>query len=342
MLRVMRFGKRAVRKLLEKLRPPPSWVLAQPNPRRVQPIEAPRLFAIIGAWMEADVIAATVKNAFAQGCERVYLVDNDSPDATVHEAIAAGAILAERFTSTHYDERQRLRIMNAVVDRISRAEASDHIWWLWLDADEFPHGPGRRTILEFLSGLDRRFRIVGARFINHFPSGTPEYLSGFHPLDFQPLCEEHRFGCALGHRKHPLQRFDRDGAPIECDRGFHVASSAERPLLEPTDAIFLHHFPYRDQAVTRQRLSTLCANDAEGDRRVKEGDDAGDGMLPRFQTMEAVYRGDWQKARNYVSETGFSVPNPVPWTSLASAADVASGRWYSAEELQRAIEQHAR
>ena len=42
---------------------------------------------IVGAWMEADVIGATVKNALTQGCERVFLVDNDSHDETVAEAV---------------------------------------------------------------------------------------------------------------------------------------------------------------------------------------------------------------------------------------------------------------
>lgn len=329
-------GRSAVRKLLGRSQPTPAWVVAAKNPRRFQPVKPLRLFAIVGAWMEGDVIAATVQNAFTQGCERVYLVDNDSPDNTVAEAVRVGAVLAERFQTAQYDEKLRLQIMNRVVQTVSAAEGSDHIWWLWLDADEFPHGPNGMTVLESLAGLDRRFRIVGARFINHFPSTAPAYLSGFHPLDFQPLCEEHRFGCALGHRKHPLQRFDRRAAPIICDRGFHQAYSDERPLYEPTTAIFLHHFPFRDPDVTRARLAKLCASGSGMPVRVQTGDDAADGMIPRFESLDAVYRGDWQKARNYRPETGFSVPAPVPWSSLASSTDLISKRWYSNEELERA------
>ena len=313
-----------------------AWVVAEEQPKTVRVLGAPRLFAILGAWMEADVIAATVTNAFAQGCERVYLVDNDSPDDTVAEAMKAGATLAESFSTDKYDEQLRLDIMNRVVRNVSAAESADHIWWLWLDADEFPHGPRGLTVLEFLSGLDRRFRIVGARFINHFPSAHPAYIPGFHPLDFQPLCEEHRFGCALHHRKHPLQRFDRAGPPIICDRGFHEASSMERPLREPTEAIFLHHFPFRDPIVTRSRLKMLCANDAAGGMRVKDGDDAADGMVPRFQTLEAVYTADWEHVRNYRSDSQFSIARPVAWTSLAAAADYPSKRWYAPEDLDRA------
>ena len=41
-------------------------------------------------------------------------------------------------------------------------DGSEHIWWLWLDADEFPHAPAGATVREFLEPLDRRFRVVGA------------------------------------------------------------------------------------------------------------------------------------------------------------------------------------
>jgi hypothetical protein len=281
--------------------------------------------------MEEDVIGATVANAFAQGCERVYLVDNDSPDGTVREAVAAGAVLAKVFSTEQYDEVLRLEIMNRIVREVSEESGAEHVWWLWLDADEFPHGPRGITVREFLEPLDRRFRIVGARFINHFPDREPAYVPGFHPLDFQPLCEEHVVGCALKHRKHSLQRFDRGGAPIICDRGFHQATSAERPLLEPTEAIYLHHFPYRDATVTRSRLAMLCGTDETGRTRVKEGDDAADGMVPRFETLDAVYRGDWDRVRNYRFDGEFSLAKPVPWTTLAEPEDLAVRRWYVTE-----------
>jgi glycosyltransferase involved in cell wall biosynthesis len=315
------------------LRPRPAgpWVAAQDQPASPNVLADFRLFAIIGTWMEEDVIAATVANAFVQGCERVYLVDNDSADGTVREAVAAGAELAQVFSTDRYDEVLRLKIMNQIVQTVSEASGSDYVWWLWLDADEFPHGPRGTTIREYLEPLDRRFRVVGARFINHFPDREPAYVTGFHPLDFQPLCEEHLLGCALKHRKHPLQRFDRRGAQIICDRGFHRATSAERPLIEPTEAIYLHHFPYRDPHVTRRRLAMLCGTDETGRTRVQEGDDAADGMVPRFETLDAVYRGDWEHVRNYRFDGEFSVARPVPWTQLAGPEDLPVRRWYTTE-----------
>ena len=62
---------------------------------------------------------------------------------------------------------------------MSEADGHAHIWWLWLDADEFPHGPRGLTVREYLETLDRRYRIVGARFINHFPSGEPASSTSF-------------------------------------------------------------------------------------------------------------------------------------------------------------------
>jgi hypothetical protein len=309
-------------------RPEPPWVVAAEPPPDPRPLAAFRLFALIGAWMEEDVIAATVANAFTQGCERVYLVDNDSPDDTVAAATAAGADLAEVFSTPSYDEPLRLTIMNDVVRRVSEAETNEHIWWLWLDADEFPHAPRGHTVRDFLQPLDRQFRIVGARFINHFPDREPAYIPGLHPLDFQPLCEEHLVGCRLKHRKHSLQRFDRDGPPIICDRGFHRAHSVERPLREPDEAIYLHHFPYRDPEVTRRRLAKLCDTDESGRTRVRDDDDAADGMIPRFQTLDAVYRGDWAHVRNYRFEGDFSVARPVPWEQIAGPEDSDVARWY--------------
>lgn len=331
---LLRPARRAVSRFIR--RPPAQWVVAEAEPKTPNPLDDVRLFAIIGAWMEEDVIAATVANAFTQGCERVYLVDNDSRDGTQREAVAAGATVAEIFSTTKYDEALRLRIMNRAVADISAREKAEHIWWLWLDADEFPQAARDLTILDQLQTLDRRFRIVGARFINHFPDRDPAYIPGFHPLDFQPLCEEHRFGCRLKHRKHPLQRWDRSGEPIICDRGFHSATSAELPLREPEEAIFVHHFPYREPATTRRRLAILCGTDESGRSRVDQAGDAADGMIPRFQTLDAVYSGDWANVRNYRIENAFSVPQPHLWSEIDGGGHEPK-RWYTKEELTAAI-----
>lgn len=241
-----------------------DWIVAVPNPPGAKALLHFRMFAVLGTWMEADVVAATIRNAVAQGCERVYLVDNGSPDDTVEVALAEGAILARSFPTERYDEGLRLRHMNAVVSEVSEAEADQHIWWLFLDADEFPHGPWGMTMREYLKTLDEQFRVVGTRFFDHYPSGNPAYEAGRHPLDFQPLCEELTYPmCPSRHRKHPLQRYGRNAAPIECGRGFHLARCEEQ-LYEPSQPAFLHHFPFRERDITRRRLEALWAKKPNG------------------------------------------------------------------------------
>ena len=114
------------------------------QPAAPDPLDSFGLYAIVVTWMEADVIAATVRNALTQGCERVILVDNDSPDDTVAAAIAAGAELGTSFSTPQLDEILKIRLLNETVARVSEASPHDHIWWLWLDADEFVHGPAAR------------------------------------------------------------------------------------------------------------------------------------------------------------------------------------------------------
>lgn len=189
--------------------------------------------------MEADIAGATVRNALAQGCERVYLVDNASSDDTVAAACAEGAILARSFRTESYDEGLRLRHMNEVVREVSEAEPGRRFWWLFMDGDEFHHGPFGMTLFDYLSTLDVRFRVVGARFFNHYPGNPPHYVPGSHPLDFQPLCEEVSYPmCPRGHRKHPLIQFDKDGPAINVSKGFHLVHCAE-PLYEPQQPCFL-------------------------------------------------------------------------------------------------------
>jgi hypothetical protein len=310
-------------------KPPTGWARSEPNPRAPESLASFRLFAVVGTWCEADVIEATVRNAFVQGCERVYIVDNDSPDDTVARAEAAGAILATSFTTDSYDEALRMELMNGVVRDVSAAtsaaDGTEHIWWLWLDADEFHHGPHGLTLAEYLVTLDQRFRVVGGRFYNHYPDRVPEYLEGRHPLDFQPLCQEQVYPmCADGHRKHPLQRWDRDGAAITCSAGFHQAASDEQPLLEPTLPIYVHHFPYRVEAVSRHRLDLLCG--IEGGR-ASEASDATWHIQKRYRSFDTVYRQQWDRTENLdVSGVKYGV-DLRPWSQQVPSVDAPVARW---------------
>ena len=319
--------RRAVRRLLQ--RPLDGAVGTQPNPSSPTRLPEFRLFAVLGTWMEEDVVEATVRNALAQGVEAVYLVDNASTDATVERALAAGAVLADSFATTEYQERVRILLMNAVVARVSLASGAPHIWWLWLDADEFPEGPDGLTVADYLAGLDRRFRIVGATYYNHFPSESPAYVPGYHPLDFQPLCErfwpERARHCEQPHWKHPLQRFDRDGAFLMALGGFHSASlRTGDPLLEPQGGIVTHHFQYREESATRARLALLCGS-ARNDHNETIGNTD---MKKRFASLDAVYGQRWQDVDSLRRLGPVRGVHPRPWTDPRSVR-----RWYDTGDL---------
>lgn len=336
-----------IKSLLRKLgirRAWPTWYDAQDNPDASDVLESFGLFGLIVTWREADVIEATVRNAFAQGCERVFLVDNESPDDTVERALAAGAELAASFATTQHDEVVKIRTLNDAVARVSAEDGRDHIWWLWLDADEFVHGPRGLTVREYLSGLDRRFRIVGSRYFNHFPDRKPEAIPGFHPLDFQPLCEElseDNF-CSLGHRKHHLQRFDRAGPPITARVGFH-RTMCEATLIEPTEGCFTHHFPYREESTTRGRVSALTGGKDSGSARIGKRDNdeyraAGhvSDMSKRARTLDHVYGQSWSEVENLRRKGRRVGVAPKSWTELVDPAHAVSARWYTEGELVEA------
>jgi hypothetical protein len=308
------------------------WVVHEANPDDPRIIGDFRFFAVLGTWMEGDVVGATVRNALNQGCEEVFLVDNESPDDTVAEALAAGATLSRTYRTDSYDETLRISLMNDVVREQSEACGADHVWWLWVDGDEFPHGPGGLTLHDYLASLDRRFRIVGGRYFDHYPTGEPAYVPGRHPVDFQPLCDEisGRF-CELGHRSHPLQRFDKHGPPITRTGGYHMAKSSERPLKEPTQGIYVHHVPFREEAVTRERLRLLCEAEEGRPSRNQANDDRlggrASGITLRFRSLEAVYEGRWDEVQRK-GKGGVPGVNPRPWTEWVPPEDVGFSRWY--------------
>jgi hypothetical protein len=328
--RVRRSLSRQARQLLSQ--PADGRVTTEANPVPADLLPGFRFFAVLGAWMEQDVVEATVRNALAQGVEEVFLVDNASTDATVERALAAGATLEESFDTAVYDERVRILLMNAVVARRSLASGADHVWWLWLDADEFPEGPAGTTIAEYLATLDRRFRLVGSTYYNHFPSDEPSYIPGFHPLDFQPLSERYLPNrprhCTQPHWKHPLQRFDRHGPYLLANGGFHSATLRTRdPVLEPAGGIVTHHVQYREEAATRARMDLLCGGRGRNDFNDSIGNTE---IRKRLLSLDAVYAGRWNEVDSLVTKDSGTGVHPQPWPGPPSA------RWYTPADLEEA------
>jgi glycosyltransferase involved in cell wall biosynthesis len=298
-----------------------------------------RFFGIVGAWMEEDVIGASVANAFHQGCEQVFLVDNASPDETVQVALASGATLARSFQTDAYDELARIAAMNATMRDVTEQEGAERTWWLWFDADEFPHGPRGQRLVRYLASLDAECRVVGARYFHHFPSRSPYCLAHCHPIEFQPLCYEQRSNQArCSHRKHPLVRLDRGAPTVTMGEGFHGYDLLDT-LTEAPSSAFIHHFPFRAPEVTLRRMTALCGAAETGASRIASQDrhevtafGARSHASQRFALYDAVYGGRWEEVVRAMPGRHAYAVVLAPWRQEWDV-DV----WYSKAELERAL-----
>ncbi len=262
------------------------------TPARPIPLESFGFYALVMTRDEEEVIADSIANAFAQGADRVLLIDHRSTDATVERAVHNGAELVASFDHETFHEMARIDLMNAVVDEVSSNSEHDHIWWLWFDADEFPRPAQGGTIRQTLEQLDREVRLVGARSINHYPTpGQPEYVPGVHPASYQLMAHEQDIWfCRKHHRKHPLQRWDRGAVPLQALSGFHSVSCAAGPIPEADLDLVIHHIQWRNRAATERRLAM--------DGRAKIGSYQRN-YTERLASIDAIYTYDWAKVMNH-------------------------------------------
>jgi hypothetical protein len=309
-----------------------GYIRHEPSPDDPDPIHEFALCAVVKTWMDEDIVEATVRNLQTQGVDAVYLVDNASSDDTVQIARSAGAELGEIYETSVFDGPLAQTLMNAVAARETLRRDAAHTWWLYLDSDEFPEGPQGTTLRDYLSSLDRRFRTVGASYVNHFPSAKPEYVSGFHPIDFQPLCYDFAPArwppCEWGHWKHPLQRLDKNGRFVVSNDGAHSALCNEL-LKAPMGGVVTHHFQYREEAATRAKLELTCG---PGSARTTLHEAVGfDGFARRRSSLDAVYSGRWADVETIPNVDPSAALHPRPWPGLATVH-----RWYRPDELTAA------
>lgn len=275
-----------------------DWVKQAEDSRGISQ-EVP-IYVVIGVYNEEDIIYATVKNAFMQGCQKVLIVDNASTDNTVGEALSAGAELICSFKTEEYDELLRVRIMNDVVEEISMQSSHDAIWWLLLDADEFPQGPKGNTIKEFLLSLPSDVRVVGSKQINHFPVDRPYYIPRLHPFDFMPYGEEYEGRrllyphCPAWHWKHPLLKYEKGKPSVRAKTGFHMCYCSEI-LVEAKRPIETHHFPFRDKEKTYERYFSLCGLKGLGRNKLNDqrSVQCKSCITKRFENLDHIYNRRW-------------------------------------------------
>jgi hypothetical protein len=296
-----------------------------------------KLLACVGTWHDADIIGATVRNCLAQGCDEVFIIDNDSPDDTVAVAREAGAKIADVYHTDFYLEAIRLHRMNSFMEMATREQiANDGIWWLTIDADEFVQGPNQLTLREYLVQLAPWYNIVGVHAFDHYPTTSPQYLVGKHPADFQPYgMLRDRCGHGRGYWKHPLLFYPKGTAFGVCQsRGMHSPFRLDGwpQLLAPEEALLMHHVPFREKEATFQRLRALCEASADGTYRSMQDDkDIGvQGASRRYQHLEAIYSQQWEKIEIPHDQAwqGDERPKIAHWSEFLSPEQYEPRRWY--------------
>jgi hypothetical protein len=317
--------------------PPARQAIDPRNPSGI-PIT---LYAVIGTWFEADIIEATVRNCFVNGCSKVFIVDNASPDDTCAVAERAGAVIARTYQTDYYDEDYRLRIMNEVMQEATERDKHPCLWWLSLDADELPCGPHGEKVIDYLATIDANVNCIGANAIDLYPTEPPYYVPGKHPADCMDKGMWRRgwhWCCATHHWKHPLLRQDNGFYGLGQGRGSHQPFRHRNhgPAIEPHSEIVMFHAPLRSKEIAVARLNALCVKKPElGGNYRSVGDDhntGGNGAIKRWRSLEHIYAGEWDRvelphAQAYGRNiTGISL---YPWRRLLKFNGFP--RWYEAE-----------
>jgi len=290
-----------------------------------KPLPSFSFHAVMFTWYEGDIIAATVENLWKQGVDSVFIIDNDSPDDTREVAEAHGAEITSVYKSNNFIEAMKVRKINELSRKIVEDSPSDHVWILYLDADELPTGPDGLTIREYLEGLDRQFRVVGSYWINHKPNLSLQNIPGFHPGEFQLFASYHTPGvCDLEHNKHQLIRHDKHGPEILAGPGFHWFDSAVLHY-EPTDSLWNHHFNYRQYDITEKRLS--CLNETRMAQR---------NAVARKRTGNECGECFWSRRYKDLKSQYECQPDGQTWSEMVTTPSIP--KWYSEQELIRAGE----
>ena len=251
------------------------------------------LNAVLCVWNEEDVIESTVRHAFAQGCSKVLLIDNGSTDATVKKATRAGATHVTTFLTEYFDVQKKTAHLNAAVKYFNEIFPEERIWWMYLDADEFPNIDRDIRIIDLLKGMDSSVRGLHGHMLDHIPTHPPYMVAPYHPADFMPLCHK------TTAEKILLLRYDKGKAHLFSACGAHTLDTCGETIPVAKNILNIHHFPMRNPAYTLNRLKKLVTKNSDGLSRVDRHDymaklASGDSSRQsqyrdRYESMQTTY-----------------------------------------------------
>lgn len=234
--------------------------LTDPRPVVADIDDRPLVYGLCGAWNEDDVIYATVANLYLQGVDEVIVLDDDSDDETAAEAKAAGATVVHDASDGIFEERRRAARINELIDEWTD-KAGRPVWWVVVDADEFPRGPAGTTIAEYLRSLPSSVTTVGSRVLEHYPGSGSAPRRRHHPLDELPRARWHNHpACPAGHWKHQVMLARRPGE-LRFMPGRHTVAAPDwrRPVVESVASLLMHHFPLRDKKRTEEKFRAAAS-----------------------------------------------------------------------------------
>ena len=220
------------------------------------------LNAVLCVWNEEDIIESTVKHALAQGCSNVFIIDNGSTDKTIKKAVQAGAQHVTSFLTEYFDVHKKTAHLNAAVQYFNEIFQEEHMWWMYLDADEFPNIDCDMRIIDVLKGIDSSVRGMHGYMLDHIPTHPPYAVASYHPADFMPLCHKSSMEKTL------LLRYDRGKPHLFSAGGAHTFDTCGEMLPVAKNIIDIHHFPMRNPEYTLKRLKKLTQRNNDGVSRV--------------------------------------------------------------------------
>jgi len=265
------------------------------------PTDAP-VYAIISTWFEADIIEASVKHCFANGCSRVLLLDNKSPDDTVAVAVAAGAEIGEIYETQFYDDDLRILKQNEIAKRLVAESGASDVWVVSLDADEFLTGLDGEPFATTLRRLPPGIRTAGSSCVDLYPTSPEQYVRGRHPATCMDsgVFRFARVFCHCKHWKHVPLRYTDGVFDIAQHRGNHWCAARDAGVAVAELAgldMRLIHAPIRNRVDAEARLLALCGKDPKlgGLRRCSGDDDVtgSNGGIKKWRSLDHIYHHRW-------------------------------------------------